>query len=99
MSTFFRGSARREGSRGRRTASQTVRTARRQLMAVRKFRTVEDMEQPYWRQPGDPLLYRTIARLWEFGRRTSARHISPGVYRHRTIEDLNAQTEAWAAAD
>jgi hypothetical protein len=67
-------------------------------MPVRKSRTVEEMEQPYWRRPGDPSLYRTMARLWELGRRTGARRFSPGVYRHRSIEDLNAQTEAWAVA-
>lgn len=64
-------------------------------MGVRKFRGIEDMEREKWRQPGDPTLYRVIARLWEFGRRTGDRRFPPGVYRHRSIADLNAQTERW----
>jgi hypothetical protein len=66
-------------------------------MPIRKFRRIEDMERPKWREPGDPRLYQTIAALWEFGRRTAGRRFPPGVYRHRSIEDLNAQTARWAA--
>lgn len=32
-------------------------------MPVRKFRTVDELNQPIWRLPGDPALYRTIAEL------------------------------------
>lgn len=67
-------------------------------MPVRKFRSVEDMERPHWREPGDPRLYQTIARVWAFGRRTAARRFPPGVYRHRSLRDLNAQTERWSVA-
>ncbi|HEY6360859.1 MAG TPA: hypothetical protein VIX63_07120 [Vicinamibacterales bacterium] len=72
---------------------------REDLMPVRKFRRVEEMEQPTWREPGDPNLYRTIAHLWEFGRRTGGRRFPPGVYRHRSVQDLNAQTEQWSVDD
>ena len=64
-------------------------------MPVRKFRSVEEMEQPRWREPGDPALYQAIARVWAFGRKTAARRFPPGVYRHRSPEELNAQTERW----
>lgn len=64
-------------------------------MGVRKFRGIEEMERERWRQPGDPALYQVIARLWDFGRRTGGRRFPPGVYRHRSIADLNAQTERW----
>jgi len=64
-------------------------------MPVRRFRSVEEMEQPVWRTPGDPDLYRAIAAIWDFGRRTLPRHFPPGVHRHRSIEALNATTEAW----
>lgn len=64
-------------------------------MPVRKFRRVEDMEQPLWRNPGDPQLYRAIAGVWEFGRRSSRRRFPPGVYRHATIEAMNLLTERW----
>ena len=64
-------------------------------MPVRKFRTIEDMERSKWRRPGDPDLYRSIASVWDFGRRTRPRRFPPGVYRHRSMSDLNAQTERW----
>lgn len=66
-------------------------------MPVRRFRNVADMERAKWRQPGDPDLFRAIAAIWEFGRRSRPRRFPPGVYRHRSIVDLNAQTERWRA--
>jgi hypothetical protein len=65
-------------------------------MPVRRFRSIEEMEGPRWREPGDPRLYEAIARVWEFGRRTTRRRFPPGVYRHRSMRDLNAQTDAWS---
>ena len=67
-------------------------------MPVRRFRSIEEMEHPRWRDPGDPELYRTIARLWDFGRRTARGRLPSGVYRHRTVEALGAQTERWSIA-
>jgi hypothetical protein len=64
-------------------------------MPVRKFRTVEEMERACWRQAGDPALYRAIARVWAFGRRSGPRRFVPGVYRYRSLAELNAQTERW----
>jgi hypothetical protein len=68
-------------------------------MPVRKFRTSEDLQRPHWRNPGDPQLYRTIARLWEFGRRTVTRVFPAGVHRCRSVHELNAQTEQWRLAN
>ena len=67
-------------------------------MPIRKFRSVADMEHPQWREPGDPILYRTIAQLWHYGQRTAGYRFPPGVYRHRSIVELNAQTEQWNIA-
>src|SRR6266498_3731370 len=67
-------------------------------MPIRRFRSVDQMNQPHWREPGDPDLYRTIARLWAFGQRTSRRRFPPGVHRHRSIEELGAQTARWGEA-
>jgi hypothetical protein len=64
-------------------------------MPVRKFRNVDQMNQPQWREPGDPHLYRAIARLWAFGQRTRRRRFPPGVHRYRSIEELAAQTIRW----
>ena len=36
-------------------------------MPVRKFRSVGDMDQTHWREPGDPELYEAIAALWATG--------------------------------
>ena len=68
-------------------------------MPVRRFRRVEDMEQPQWRLPGDPHLYRAIAGVWNFGRRSARRRFPPGIYRHVSIDALNAQTESWRRRD
>ena len=68
-------------------------------MPVRKFRSVEEMNQHRWREPGDPELYRAIRYVWELGQRTGQRKFPPGVYAHRTIEDAQAQREVWAAAN
>jgi len=59
-------------------------------MPVRKFRSVEEMNQPVWRRPGHPELYEAIAAVWEFGRRTSKRHFAPGVKRFHSIEAMDA---------
>ena len=65
-------------------------------MPVRRFRSVAEMEQPHWREPGDPELFQVIAALRATGASTVRHRFPPGVYRHRTIESLDAQTEAWA---
>lgn len=64
-------------------------------MAVRRFRSVEEMERPMWREPGDPGLYLAISGVWDFGLRTRTRLFPPGVYRHRTMEDLQEQCARW----
>jgi hypothetical protein len=65
-------------------------------MPVRRFRSIEEMKaQPMWRRPGDPALYRAIAAVWEMGMRTGVHRFPPGVYKHHSMEDLNAQTERW----
>ena len=68
-------------------------------MPVRKFRSVDDMKHGTWREPGDPALFRAIAAVWEFGRRSRPRRFPPGVYRHRSMDALNAQTEQWQMSD
>ncbi|MGB5162952.1 MAG: hypothetical protein WBP10_12155 [Thermoanaerobaculia bacterium] len=52
-----------------------------------------------WRKPGDPNLYRAIAGVWGFGLRTRVRSFPPGVYRHRTVEDLQDQRARWNTLD
>lgn len=57
-------------------------------MTVRKFRSIEEMGAPVWREPGSRELYEAIRRVWEFGRRTSRRGYRPGVYRYRSVEEM-----------
>lgn len=63
-------------------------------MPVRKYRSIEEMQE-VWYHPGDPVLYRTIARVWEQGRRTLQARFPPGVYKHRSIEEMNRLQEIW----
>jgi hypothetical protein len=64
-------------------------------MPVRKFRSVEAMNDAVWRTPGDPALYRTMASLWQLARRTRARRFPPGVHKARSIEEQNQMNDAW----
>jgi hypothetical protein len=57
------------------------------------------MEGARWRQPGDPELYRAIRNLWSIGMRTSPRRFPAGVFKHTSIEQLSAATEAWDLAN
>ena len=64
-------------------------------MPVRKFRSVEEMDEAAWRRPGDPALYRAIAAVWAMGHRSAAPRFPPGVYKRRSLDELNRATEAW----
>ena len=59
-------------------------------MTVRKFRSVEEMSRPVWREPGDPELYEAIRHLWDFGQMTSQKHFTPGVRRFHSVEEMKA---------
>ena len=62
-------------------------------MPIRKFRSVEEMNQPLWRQAGDPQLYRAIAGVWEVARRTNPRRFPIGVHKYRSIDDMSLARE------
>ena len=64
-------------------------------MPVRKFRSVQAMNQPVWRTPGDPALFRAIEGLWTAGMRTQGRRFPPGVHKYRSVEELDAQVQRW----
>jgi hypothetical protein len=68
-------------------------------MPVRKFRGVEDMSAPHWREPGDPEIVRAMAALWDIALRTSRRRFPPGIHRHASIEDMHRTQERWASED
>jgi len=66
-------------------------------MPVRKFRSVEEMEATTWLEPGDQRLARAIQLCWELAARLAPVRFPSGVYKHRSIEALNAQTDQWEA--
>ena len=62
-------------------------------MPIRKFRSVEEMNEPVWHRPGDPALYRAMRIVWDFGRRANPRRFRPGVYKYRSIEEMDRVQE------
>ena len=58
-------------------------------MPIRKFRSIDEMDAHTWRRPGDPELYRAIAFVWALAHRTNRRRFTPGVWKYRSIEDMN----------
>ncbi len=65
-------------------------------MPVRKYRSVADVPPP-WREAGDPDLARAIERVWDFGQRWIQPRFPPGLYKCRTMEEMNRLDEQWAA--
>ena len=68
-------------------------------MAIRKFRSVEEMDGYHWYEPGDPVLFRAIRRVWELGYRTIRPRFPAGVHKHRSLTSKNALQESWADAN
>jgi hypothetical protein len=67
-------------------------------MPVRRFRDVSEMEDTLWHERG-PELFGAIRRVWDFAARTVPLRFPPGVHRHRSIEEADAQRERWAQAN
>ena len=68
-------------------------------MPIRKFRDVSEMDDGPWYERTDPSLHRAIARVWSFAMRTCALRFPPGVYRHQSFEEADAQREQWEEAN
>lgn len=68
-------------------------------MPVRRFRSVAEMEQPLWREPGDSVLFQSMASLWAAGHRIVGPRFPPGVHPHCSIESMDAMTNEWALAN
>ena len=68
-------------------------------MPVRRFRSIEEMDDERWYTPGEPALLEAIRAVWDFAARTCPRHFPRGVHKHRTLESMAATREAWAQAD
>ena len=68
-------------------------------MPVYRYRDVSEMQDRSWREPGDPALFRAIRAAWDFARRTTQPRFPPGVYKHRSLAEAEAQREAWGRAN
>ena len=73
--------------------------ARGAVMGVKKFRSVEQMEDTLWHEPGHPALFKAIEAVWDFAERTVGARFPPGVYRHRSIEVAERLREQWDEAN
>jgi hypothetical protein len=65
-------------------------------MPIRKFRDIESMKAPRWREAGDPELFRSMAELWALGRHLRTRRYPPGVHKHASVEAMQRVQEQWA---
>jgi hypothetical protein len=68
-------------------------------MPLRRFRSLEEMEDSLWRSPGDPELWRAIERVWDFAERTCPRRLPPGVHKHRSLDEAQALRHEWEEKD
>jgi hypothetical protein len=64
-------------------------------MPVRRFRSHEEARRALWMDPGDPGLPGRIRRLWERSRKLAPLGIPRGLRKFRSIEEANAEREAW----
>jgi len=65
---------------------------------VRKFRSVEEMPDATFAEPGSPRLWEAIQTVWAWADLFSPPRFPAGVYKHRTAAEWNAQTDAWERA-
>lgn len=68
-------------------------------MPIKKFRDISEMQGNTWHEPGSPELFRAIRTTWEFADRTLRPFFPPGVYKHRSIEDMERLREMWTRAN
>lgn len=64
-------------------------------MPVRRFRSVEEMGENARVAPDDPRLAEMIRSVWHLAEQMAPRRFRPGVYKHRSIEELNQQEMLW----
>lgn len=66
-------------------------------MPIRKFRDVCEMEGNTWLEPGSPELFETIRAAWDFAERTAPVRFPRGVFKNRSIEEMQARRKKWEA--
>ena len=64
-------------------------------MAVRKYRSVEEMPDTGSINPRDPRLGQVIEALWDVSTRFALRAPTRGIRKYRSIEELNLDRQKW----
>ncbi len=64
-------------------------------MPLQRFRSHEEARRALWMDATDPALPGRIRRLWERSRRLAPLEIPRGLRKFRSIEEANAEREAW----
>jgi hypothetical protein len=65
-------------------------------MPVRKYRSVEDMEDRFWVPPGTPAHRNAVRRVLDgVSFLAPRRRLPPGVFRFRSLEAARTQREEW----
>jgi len=64
-------------------------------MPVQRFRSVESMPDTGSLPPGSPRIPTVLAQVLEFNHKLSPLHPPNGVYRFKTIEELNQHRSRW----
>jgi len=65
-------------------------------MPVRRLQSLDRAEADLWIDQQDPRLWPTIVQVWATGAALAPMTFPCGVYKHRSIEAMNAMTERWA---
>ena len=64
-------------------------------MPVSKFRTYEEAEKALWNFEPDEAYFQRVVRLFEFAQKLNPVHYPHGVFKYKSIEDANKQSEEW----
>lgn len=64
-------------------------------MPVFKYKTYEEAEKALWNFEPDEAYFHRIVKLFEFAQKLNPVHYPHGVFKYRSIEDANRQSEEW----
>jgi hypothetical protein len=70
-------------------------------MPIKKYRSIEEMDadrRDFWCAKPDAEWWRRIDRLWRQSEQLNPRRHEPGIFKFRSVEELNAHHEAMLGA-
>lgn len=68
------------------------------IVSVRKYRSVEDMMDVTWAEPGTEEHHRSVAAVIRLvSLFAPKRTLPPGVFRYRSVEEAQSERERWEA--